>query len=150
MCAALAGDPSRLRGRERSIAWRHSAGLPSRVTHEPDQLAHFEAAVVSDPRSSTVRYPGDPRVRRLVTDPREVSGRFEELWQSHVVGFHSSDRKTVRHPHLGPVTVNWATLTVPGSDLRIAVYSAPPGSRTAQQFEMLAAIGSRTCAPETG
>ncbi|MDX2852342.1 hypothetical protein PV342_28625 [Streptomyces sp. PA03-3a] len=75
-----------------------------------------------------------------------MSGCFEELWQSRVVGFHSSDRKTVHHPHLGPVTVTWATLTVPGRDLGIAVYSAPPGSRTAQQFEMLAAIGSRTCA----
>ncbi|MDX2852341.1 hypothetical protein PV342_28620 [Streptomyces sp. PA03-3a] len=53
--AALAGDPSSLRGRERSIVWWHFAGLPSRVTHEPDQLADFEAAVVSDLRSSTVR-----------------------------------------------------------------------------------------------
>ncbi|MFE2540534.1 helix-turn-helix domain-containing protein [Actinacidiphila glaucinigra] len=149
--AALAGDSSGLRGRERSIAWRHFAGLPSRVTHEPDQLACFETAVVSDLRSSTVRYPGDRQLRRLVTDLREVSGRFEELWQSHVVGFHSADRKTVHHPHLGPVTVDCDTLTVPGSDLRIVVYSAPPGSRTAQQFEMLAAIGSQDmCTAETG
>ncbi|WP_406260081.1 hypothetical protein OH779_01915 [Actinacidiphila glaucinigra] len=136
---------------ERSIAWRHFAGLPSRVTHEPAQLAPFETAVVSDLRSSTVRYPGDPRLRRLVTDLREVSGRFGELWQSQFVGFHSSDRKTVHHPRLGPVTVNCDTLTVPGSDLRIAVYLAPPGFRTAQQFEMLAAIGSQDmCTAETG
>ncbi|MFE4550720.1 helix-turn-helix transcriptional regulator [Streptomyces sp. NPDC056785] len=137
--AALAGDPSTLRGRERSIAWRHFARLPTRVTHEPQQLARFETAVVSDLRSSALRYPEDRELRRLLSDLREVSPRFEELWQSHVVGYHSADRKTIHHPDLGPVTVDCDTLTVPGSDLRIAVYSAPPGSHTEQRFELLAA-----------
>ncbi|WP_329457349.1 helix-turn-helix domain-containing protein [Streptomyces sp. NBC_01497] len=145
--AALVGDPSALRGRERSVAWRHFAQLPGRVTHEPDQRERFETALVSDLRSSTARYPDDPELRRLIADLRRVSARFEELWESHVVGFHSADHKTVHHPDLGPVSVDCDTLTVPGSDLRIAVYSAPPGSRTAQQFALLAAIGTQDMSP---
>jgi hypothetical protein len=58
------------------------------------------------------------------------------------VGFHTADRKTVHHPQLGPVSVDCDTLTVPGSDLRIAVYSAPRGSRTVRQFAVLATIGT--------
>ncbi|MCF3962911.1 helix-turn-helix transcriptional regulator [Streptomyces fuscigenes] len=145
--AALVGDPSTLRGRERSVAWRHFAGLTGRVTHEPDQLVRFQTAVVSDLRSSAVRYPGDRELRALIGDLREVSPRFEELWQSHVVGFHSADRKTIHHPQLGPVTVDCDTITVPGSDLRIAVYSAAPHSRTARQFELLATIGTQDLSP---
>ncbi|WP_308042232.1 helix-turn-helix transcriptional regulator [Streptomyces sp. 8L] len=145
--AALVGDPSVFRGRERSVAWRHFARLPTRVTHEPDQRERFETAMVSDLRSSTARYPDDPALRQLITELREVSERFDELWESHVVGFHSADRKTVHHPELGPVTVDCDTLTVPGSDLRIAVYSAPSGSRTAQQFALLTAIGTQDMSP---
>jgi len=146
--AALTGDPSLLRGRDRNVVWRHFAGAPSRIDHLPGELARFEAAMVSDLRSSLVTYPDDGRLRALVDDLREHSARFRELWAAHAVGVHGTgDTKTVHHPEVGAVTVDCDVLTVPGCDLRIVVYSAPRGTATAEQFALLDVVGTQTVAP---
>ncbi|MEW1914674.1 helix-turn-helix transcriptional regulator [Kitasatospora sp. NPDC085895] len=141
--AALVGDPSPWRGREANIVWQHFTDRPTRVTHTPDQQMRFETALVSDLRSSAARYPRDKQLRTLITDLRRASIRFDDLWASHTVGFHTTDSKTVHHPDLGPVTVDCDTLTIPGHDLRIAVLSAPEGTGTAAQFDLLATIGTQ-------
>ncbi|WP_338017895.1 helix-turn-helix transcriptional regulator [Streptomyces taklimakanensis] len=141
--AALMGDPSPWRGKDRNIAWRHFTGRPTRVTHDPDQQDRFETALVSDLRSSAARYPRDAQLTALINDLRGISDRFDDLWDSHTVGFHTTDRKTVHHPGLGPVAVDCDTFTVPGNDLRIAVCSAPAGTATADQFALLNTIGTQ-------
>jgi transcriptional regulator with XRE-family HTH domain len=143
MWAALTGDPSSWRGVERNVAWRHFADLPSRVAHTPSQQDRFETALVSDLRSSAGRYPHDRALTLLISQIRSTSARFDELWTSHVVGVHVSDTKTIHHPDLGPITVDCDTLTIPGSDLRIAVCSAPPGTTASGQLELLAALGNQ-------
>lgn len=131
------------RGREANIAWRHFTDRATRVTHTHDQQMRFETALVSDLRSTAARYPEDKPLRSLITDLRRASVRFNDGWDSHTVGFHTSDSKTVHHPDLGPVTVDCDTLTTPGNDLRIAVLSAPAGAGTAAQFDLLSAMGSQ-------
>ncbi|WP_228472865.1 helix-turn-helix transcriptional regulator [Streptomyces cyaneochromogenes] len=142
--AALMGDPSPWRGKDRNIAWRHFTHLPTRVTHTPDQQNRLETALVCDLRSCAARYPKDTHLTALITSLRSTSERFEDLWDSHTVGFHTTDSKTVHHPDLGPVTVDCDTLTIPGNDLRIAICSAPPATTTAEQLALLAAIGTQT------
>lgn len=143
--AALVGDPSGLRGRDRNILWRHftasSGGGLSRIIHTPEQEARFESAMVADLRSATARYPGDAGLRLLIADLRRDSERFAELWDRGVVGFHESDRKTVDHPDLGPITLDCDTFTVPGSDLHIVVYTAAPGSEAAEKLKLLDVVG---------
>lgn len=141
--AALIGDPSAWQGKERNIVWRHFTGQATRVTHTPAQQVQFETALVSDLRSSTARYPHDKPLRALIADLRQVSDRFSDLWAAHTVGYHTTDHKTVHHPNLGPVTVDCDTLTVPGSDLRIAACTAPPDTTTSEQFALLATIGTQ-------
>ncbi|MCC5035971.1 helix-turn-helix transcriptional regulator [Streptomyces sp. WAC 00631] len=141
--AALMGDPSPWRGRDRNIAWRHFTRQPTRVTHTPGQEDRFETALVSDLRSSAARYPKDARLTALIKDLRGAGARFDDLWRSHAVGFHTTDSKTVHHPDLGPVTVDCDTLTVPGADLRIAVCSPPAGTAAAGQFALLNTLGTR-------
>lgn len=140
--AALVGDPTVVPERDRNAAWQHFAGLPSRITHTPEQEARFEAAIVADLRSTTVSYPTDVRLRFLISELRRVSGRFSELWNSHIVGFLDSDSKTIHHPDVGAVTVDCDTLTVPGCDLRIAAYSAAPGSEAADKLRLLSVIAT--------
>jgi transcriptional regulator with XRE-family HTH domain len=142
--AARMGDPTPWRGKERNIAWRHFTHQPARVTHAPDQQDRFETALVSDLRSSAARYPKDTRLAALINHLRSASTRFGDLWDSHTVGFHTTDSKTVHHPELGAVTVDCVTLTIPGNDLRIAVCSAPAGTATADQFALLNAVGTQS------
>ncbi|WP_432104984.1 helix-turn-helix transcriptional regulator [Streptomyces sp. bgisy091] len=139
--AALLGDPSALRGRERNIPWRHFTGRYGRARPTPEQRSEFEAAIVADLRAATARYPADQGLRSLVGDLRLESGRFAELWDSGIVGVHESAAKTIVHPDVGPITLDCDVLVAPGSDLRVVAYTAEPGSEAAARLGLLDVIG---------
>ncbi|TVT25785.1 helix-turn-helix transcriptional regulator, partial [Amycolatopsis rhizosphaerae] len=102
--AALMGDPSGWTGNERNSVWRNLVGPGSRVRFTVDERRAFEAALVADLRATASRYPADRNLRRLITDLRERSARFAELWDSGVVGAHVAARKTIDHPRVGALT----------------------------------------------
>lgn len=139
--AALMGDPSGWRGHERNGVWRNLVGPGSPVRHTPEARREFEAALVADLRHTAARYPADPRLRALITDLRAHSARFAELWDTGAVGHHETARKTVDHPRAGPLTLDCDVLSVAGSDLRIMVYTAEPGSADAERLELLTVLG---------
>ncbi|MGR6319571.1 helix-turn-helix domain-containing protein [Micromonospora soli] len=143
--AALMGDSSGWRGHERNGVWRHFLGRgSSRVRHTPESLRGFEAALVADLRSAVARYPADQRLRRLLGELRANSDRFAELWDSGVVGRHEAARKTIDHPQVGALTLDCDVLSVAGSDLRIMVYTAEPGTEDADRLALLTVLGTQT------
>ncbi|TDD11376.1 XRE family transcriptional regulator [Nonomuraea deserti] len=144
MYAALMGDPSGWRGDERNGVWRNFAGPGGRVRHTPEARRAFEAALVADLRATAGRYPGDQQVRRLIARLRAISARFAELWDSGIVGRHEAARKTIEHPQVGPLTLDCDVLSVAGSDLRIMVYTAEPGTDDAERLVLLAVLGTQT------
>jgi transcriptional regulator with XRE-family HTH domain len=131
--AALLGDPSGISERERNIPWQHFTGQASRVSHTREQESCFEVAVVADLRAANARYPSDIGLRSLITDLRNISARFAELWASQVVGVHTMHSKTVHHPEIGPISLDCDVLTVPASDLRLVAYTTPANSRSIGQ-----------------
>ncbi|MEU4212402.1 helix-turn-helix transcriptional regulator [Streptomyces sp. NPDC026206] len=141
--AALFGDASAQRGRERNIVWRHFAGLPGRVSHTPGQEARFEAAVVADLRAATARYPTDAGLRSLIRELRATSTDFARLWDTGIVGVHETDTKTVHHPDAGILTLDCDVLMVPGSDLRIVACTAAPDSDASERLRLLDVIGTQ-------
>jgi transcriptional regulator with XRE-family HTH domain len=139
--AALMGDPSPLRGRERNVVWQHFTGQPTRVRHSARQTARFEAAVVADLRAATARYPSDPGLHGLVGELSRVSPAFARLWEAHAVGRHTMDTKTVDHPEAGPVTLDCDVLASPDSELRVVLYTAAQGTDAAQKLALLTMTG---------
>ncbi|MEV0630825.1 helix-turn-helix transcriptional regulator [Nonomuraea wenchangensis] len=144
--AALMGDPSGWRGNQRNAVWRHFLGPPNRVRHTPESRRALEAALVADLRATAARYPADQRLRHLVVDLRAGSDRFADLWDSGTVGHHEAARKTIDHPHVGAVTLDCDVLTVSGSDLRIMIYTAEPGTADAERLALLTVLGTQTLA----
>ncbi|MBB5838641.1 helix-turn-helix transcriptional regulator [Kribbella italica] len=150
--AAMLGDPSGLRGRERNIVWRRFAGdddLPDgygRVRQTDEQAERFKIAMITDLRAAVTRYPKDTELHSLVADLRAISTEFATAWDDHQIAFHGSDHKTIEHPDLGPIVLDCDVLTVPGSDLRIVVYTAPPNSEAAEKLKLLAVIGLQSLA----
>ncbi|MGW7268583.1 helix-turn-helix transcriptional regulator [Streptomyces sp. NPDC054842] len=142
--AALMGDVSGWRGNQRNGVWRNFLGPGSRVRHTPEERRAFEAALVADLRAAADRYPADPGLRRLVGELRSGSARFAELWDSGAVGQHRAARKTVDHPQAGALTLDCDVLTVAGSDLRIMVYTAEPGTPDAERLALLTVLGTQT------
>lgn len=144
--AALMGDPSGRRAEENNAVWRQFLGSGSRIRLTPEERLGLQTALVADLRSAVARYPDDPRLRRLITGLRARSDRFAELWDSGVVGRHEAARKTIDHPHVGTLTLDCDVLTVAGSDLRIMVYTAAPGTEDAERLALLTVLGTQSLA----
>jgi transcriptional regulator with XRE-family HTH domain len=140
---ALMGDPGGWRGRGRNAVWRNLVGPGTRVRHTPGSRRDLEATLVADLRAAAGRYPADRDLRRLVGELRADSDRFAELWDSGAVGHHETARKTIDHPHVGPVVLDCDMLTVAGSDLRIMIYTAVPGSADAERLALITVLGTQ-------
>jgi transcriptional regulator with XRE-family HTH domain len=145
LAVALVGDASRHADpRDRNIAWRHFTGGPSRFVRDADEDARMGAEAVADLREALGRYPDDAPLRELIADLRAASPRFAELWDGRPVAARTAARKTIDHPEVGPITLDCDVLTVRGSDLRLIVYTAAPGTADANALALLATIGLQT------
>ncbi|MEV6873359.1 helix-turn-helix transcriptional regulator [Amycolatopsis sp. NPDC051128] len=141
--AALMGDPSGWRAHERNAVWRNLLGPGTRVRHTPASRRAMEGNLVADLRAAAGRYPADRQLRRLVAELRANSARFGELWDSGAVGHYETARKTIDHPQVGPLTLDCDMLTVAGSDQRVMVYTAEPGSDDAERLALLTVLGTQ-------
>jgi hypothetical protein len=146
LATALVGDLSGAPPRERNVAWRDFTGLHTRIERTADEEAAFQAEIVADLHDALGRFPDDEPLKELIDDLRRASPRFAELWEERPVAQHDATRKTLRHPTVGTITLDCDVLTVRGSDLRLIVYTAPPGSPDARALELLGAIGLQSFA----
>lgn len=142
--AALMGDPSGWNGFERNGVWRAFLGSGGRVRHSPEELADFRIRLVSELRAATARYPADPRLQRLVAELRSRSPLFDGLWEEGTVRANEGSRKTVDHPRVGPLTLDCDILHVTGSDLRLMIYTAEPGTEDAERLALLGVLGTQS------
>lgn len=78
-----------------------------------------DAAVVSDLRRASGRFPNNSRLVDLIQVLSAGNQRFAELWGSGAVDAHREDRKIVNHPSVGPTTVDCDILTDGDSDRKI-------------------------------
>jgi transcriptional regulator with XRE-family HTH domain len=138
---ALVGDLGTYEGRDRNLVWRQFSGDHSRFRSEPEQTAKREAELVADLHAAATTYTEDERLHVLIADLRATSPRFEAMWQERPVAARGSDRKTIDHPEVGPVTVDCDILKVQGADLRLIVYSAAPGTPDAEKLALLGVVG---------
>ncbi|MDX3730928.1 helix-turn-helix domain-containing protein [Streptomyces caniscabiei] len=143
MWTALHGDPSGLAPAERNLARALFGTGEGRwhlypVSSAAGQYA-FETAIVADLRETVARYPADPELAALVDGLRGTSPLFGELWALAGMEQLTGDLKTISHPELGDVTLDCDVLTLPGVDLRIVTYTAAPGTRGADQLDLMSA-----------
>jgi transcriptional regulator with XRE-family HTH domain len=144
LAVALIGDATQLPARERNIAWRHFTGAPTRMARDAEEDARMEVEAIADLHEALGRHPADGPLRELIADLRAVSPRFAELWEQRPVAPRTASRKTIVHAEVGPVTLDCDVLTVRGSDLRLIVYTAAPGTPDANALALLATIGLQT------
>lgn len=115
----------------------------SRVRHTPESRGALRAAHVADLRRTAGRYPDDPDLGSLIAELRRRSAEFDALWESGAVGEHRSARKTVDHPRVGALTLDCDVLGVVGSELRIMVHTAQPGTEDADRLALLNVMGTQ-------
>jgi transcriptional regulator with XRE-family HTH domain len=129
--AALLGDPS-----SAPPALRNFARDTFPVGDDSPRLSQWpvtslagdavEAAVVSELRRATGRFPGSSRLNSLIQVLTTGNLRFAQLWASGVVGAHREDHKIIEHPGVGPTEVDCDVLTDGDAELKIVILTAAP------------------------
>jgi transcriptional regulator with XRE-family HTH domain len=146
--AALLGDPSGVPAEDRNLVRARFpvAAGPGKLVGWPVVSENRQAsdrAVVADLRRASARYPDDARLAGLIRRMLDGSPRFAQLWGDGVVGRHTEDRKTIRHPDVGDVTVDCDVLTDGDTDLKIIIYTAVPGSEDETKLDLTRVVGVR-------
>ncbi|TGO05419.1 helix-turn-helix transcriptional regulator [Serinibacter arcticus] len=92
-------------------------------------------------RSLAGRNPYDAALTALVGELATRSVEFRTRWAHHDVHLHTGGTKRINHPEVGLLELSYDTITVAQApDLTMAVYTAAPGTATAEKLRMLASL----------
>ncbi|MFJ8934350.1 helix-turn-helix transcriptional regulator [Streptomyces sp. NPDC102365] len=144
--SALNGDPAGRPATDLNVIRAAFCQAPAWANmHGPDE--GNERALVADLRQAVTTYPEDENLRALIAEVGDASPRFRDLWNSGAAGRHVTSRKVMHHRLVGELTLDCDVLTVPGSDLKITVYTAAAGSPDAERLEFLRVSAVHTVTP---
>jgi transcriptional regulator with XRE-family HTH domain len=148
LAAALMEDFAELAPQDRNLA-RRAFLEPARSEslYGVSDAAEFRHHVVKELRTVLARYPSDPAVTGLVDELRDASPEFTRLWGRHDVQPAPMLTKTFRHPVVGELTVDCDSLTLSDRDQHLVLYTAPPGSRSAETLALLNVLGTESLTP---
>lgn len=104
----------------------------------------FAEMCVAIMRAEAGRDPHDKGLQDLVGELSTRSETFRRLWAAHDVRIHGAGTKRFHHPLVGELTLAYEELAItaePGNVL--LVYSAEPGSPSAERLALLASWSTR-------
>jgi len=101
-----------------------------------DDIASNSVATL---RAEAGRDPHDRNLTDLIGELSTRSDEFRTRWATHNVNIHRTGTKTIHHPLVGPITVAYEVLELPGDPgQRINVYTAEPSSPSQEALDLLA------------
>ncbi|GGK93006.1 transcriptional regulator with XRE-family HTH domain [Curtobacterium luteum] len=147
LAAALVGDASVRTGHARSIGYRWFTDPAARALHPVEEHAFLSRMYTSGLRHVlALRGPGS-RAAVLAEDLLARSEEFRELWARHEVGVRPAEEKHYVHPEVGPLTLQCQVLQDTDRAQHLLVYTAEPGSESADRLRLLAVIGTTAAPP---
>jgi transcriptional regulator with XRE-family HTH domain len=110
-----------------------------------EKIANDAVAIL---RAEAGRDPYDKPLSELIGELSTRSDEFRVRWAAHNVKFHRTGAKTLHHPLVGDLTLDYEALDLPGdTGQRILVYSAEPGSPSQQSLDLLASWSATPTLP---
>jgi len=95
--------------------------------------------IVAILRAEAGRTPYDPGLTELVGELSTRSEEFASRWAAHNVRYHRTGVKRLHHRVVGALELDYEALDFPGDpELRMFVYTAAPGSPSADALALLA------------
>ncbi len=138
--AVLLGDPGGWRGLDANLLYRYLVGAPTRVRRSTEEGEEYLNAYVADLRATQARFPHDPQVAKLIAALSAASCDFAALWEGHPIAALHETHKTIEHPQVGLLHLDCDVLKVEGSDLRVVLFTAAPGTPQADALSLLASL----------
>jgi hypothetical protein len=102
-----------------------------------DQIASYSVAML---HVAAGRNPFDKDLTNLIGELATASEDFRARWAAHDLHEHQSGKKKVHHDIVGDMELIYETLSMPGDpDLSLFIYTAEPGSPSADALRLLGA-----------
>lgn len=144
LAAALMEDFALVEPHDRNLARKAflSTDQPPAAIYGISDDVEFRAGVVMQLRNAQARYPTDRVVADLIRELRDGSAEFSRLWDRHDVQVPPPLNKTFRGTPVGDITVDCDSLAITDRDQHLVLYTAPVGSRDAENLVLLGVIGT--------
>ncbi|MFF7167049.1 helix-turn-helix domain-containing protein [Streptomyces sp. NPDC008086] len=157
----LTATPAIVQGRRGDIpAWNSlAAALVTDFSRIPEKHRNYPRLIFTDPamrslyadweasaqiavaqiRLEAAQYPEDPRLIELVGELSTRDQQFATWWGDHKVAARTVGTKTLNHPVVGELVLDWDTYTASmDPDQHLTVWTAAPGSPTHERLRLLA------------
>lgn len=139
---ALTGDASRYTGASRSLGYRWFTDPSARELYAPDDHAFLSRMWASGLREVAGRRGPTSRAARLAAELLARSDEFRTLWEAQEVGVRPHDVKHFVHPAVGALELTCQHLVDPEQSHSLLVYTAIPGTESAEKLRLLAVVGA--------
>ncbi|MBD0024215.1 helix-turn-helix domain-containing protein [Gordonia pseudamarae] len=97
--------------------------------------------MVASLRAEAGRHPFDRPLTDLIGELSTRSDEFRRWWGAHEVFTHGAGSKRIHHPDVGDLELNYEPMELTAdAGLTMIVYSAEPGSPTADALALLASL----------
>ncbi|KOT95009.1 XRE family transcriptional regulator [Streptomyces sp. NRRL F-5755] len=157
----LGSTPAMVLGRRVDIlAWNTlAAALVTDFAAIPEKRRNYARILFTDPamkrlyadwetvartcvaqlRMEAAKYPTDPGLTELVGELSVQDRQFRQWWGEHRVATRNVGTKTLRHPVVGDLTLDWDTLTASTDpDQQLVIWTAEAGSPSHDALRVLA------------
>ena len=140
---ALVGDETSYDGLARSVVYRWWTDPASRDLYPEEDHDLHGRIFTADLRAAYTRDGADSRAGELVEELLATSPEFARVWAEHEVGVKHTKVKRIRHPEVGVVEVYCQTLFDLDQSQGLLVFTAVPGSESAEKLRLISVIGSQ-------
>lgn len=141
---ALVGDLVSLRGPQRSIGYRWFTDPATRRRYAAHDHAFLSRMFASGLRGAVTQQGPGSRASELAELLLATSEEFRAVWAAHEVGIRPHEVKHFVHPELGALELSCQTLLDPSQSHSLLVYTATPGSESAEKLELLSVLGAQS------
>lgn len=112
-----------------------------------ETVAHTCVALL---RRQAATYPDDPRLIARVGELSVQDRQFRQWWAAHHVAGRGVGTKTLHHPVVGDLTLDWDTLTcATDPDQQLITWTAEPGAPSHDALRILASRNAEHQQPTT-
>lgn len=153
LSAGLFGDERRFAtdNLRRSRIYRWFTDPAERALHPDDEHDRLSRSYTAMLRLAMGRDPGDEHARELVAALNDRSPEFAALYAAHDVSWRPGvEPKTILHPQVGRLELECQVLIDRGEAQILLVYTAAPGTETADRLRLLEVIGRQFAATPDG
>lgn len=139
LASALLADLDAMKPHDRNFVRMMFTNPRAQALYEDwESVARTNVALL---RRQAADNPNDPKLAALVGEMSVVSPQFRRWWADRHVNHPEFGTKTIRHPDLGDLVLDWDGFAYAGDpDQHLVMWSAAPSSSTSDKLRILASL----------